>query len=112
MNALVIVLVALLAVLLVAFVVMLVITFRRKNPFRPAFASVLGAVILWVGHLSAPELEGNADINVNLPFFSMKATALRTSPKRAAETDFLAVGTLLVLLFLCWKGMREWPKEG
>ena len=59
---------------------------------------------------ATPDLEGKVDLNLDLrPFFSIQGTAVRTSSKVGFETEFLAMASLLVVTFLCAKGLRETP---
>ena len=102
MNALSFILICVIAVLAITFAVMLVITFRKENPFKPAFASLIGAFVLWFSHLFTPDLNGQVDLNVDLhPVFTMQGKALRTSSKIPFGTEFLALASLLALIFLC-----------
>jgi hypothetical protein len=102
MNALAFILICVIILLVIAFVVMLIITLRKENPFKPAFASLVGAFVIWFSHLFAPDLDGQVDLNLDLhPVFTMHGTALRTSSKIPFGTEFLALASLLALIFLC-----------
>jgi hypothetical protein len=105
-----IILVAIIAILVVAFAAMLIITLRKENPFKSAFASLITVFVLWMTHLFTPDLEGKVDIKLDLhPIFTMEGLAVRTSSKVSFETEFLALASLLALIFLCAKGVRENP---
>jgi hypothetical protein len=102
MNALALTLVFLIIVLLVALAIMLIVAFRSDNPFKPAFASLVGALVLWVGHLGTPDLEGKMDVNIDLrPAFTMHGTAVRMSNTLPFQTECLAIGSILVLAIVC-----------
>jgi hypothetical protein len=102
MNALAIVLLCVIAVLVIAITTMLVITLRKESPFKPAFASLIGAFILYFSHLFTPDLDGKVDLKIDLhPIFTMQGTALRTASKTPLGTEIVAVVSLLGLIFLC-----------
>jgi len=83
-------------------------TLRKENPFKPAFAALIAAFVLWMSHLLTPDLEGKVDLKLDLrPVLSVQGTAVRTSSKTGFKTEFLAMASLLALTFLCWEGLRE-----
>jgi hypothetical protein len=107
MNVVSISLIVLLVVLLIAFITLLVMMLRKENPFKPAFASLIAAFVLWMSHLLTPELEGKVDINLDLGRFSMHGTGVRTASKVSFQTEFISLGSLLLLTSMCAKGLRE-----